>query len=298
MILRAELRRPRAEFAQMEAHVARGAQNTISQYWVVSSADGLRALEADAFGQPLTALGVAADLGPLLLKRGGVSGEIDGARAAAAAWLRTLLSERLRALAALAHLFSQRPCRPPNADTAPEDDAPPEPPRPAERAPEEAAAEAAEAAATTAEAAEGEGLTGGRKLSGTEVARVDSGSLLGWRRSRPHRPSRTGSRRSSGDSDQLEDLRREFDAAAATAEPVIVVTAEAPTEAEADGAAAAAAARRPRRRRGRRRRRRRRSSTPRARRRRCRRRRRLTRRGWRRRRSSAPTWRRRRGWWG
>ena len=141
----------------MEAHVARGAQNTISQYWVISWLMALRALEADAFGQPLTALGVAADLGPLLLKRGGVSGEIDGARAAAAAWLRTLLSERLRALAALAHLFSQRPCRPPNADTAPEDDAPPEPPRPAERAPEEAAAEAAEAAATTAEAAEGEG---------------------------------------------------------------------------------------------------------------------------------------------
>ena len=59
VLVRAQLRRPHALLSLMEAHVARGAHNTLSQYWVVSLLMALRAIESDCFGSPCTAHNVA-----------------------------------------------------------------------------------------------------------------------------------------------------------------------------------------------------------------------------------------------
>ena len=68
--VRAQLRRPHALLSLMEAHVARGAHNTLSQYWVVSLLMALRAIESDCFGSPCTSHNVSGTLhGPQTLAR-------------------------------------------------------------------------------------------------------------------------------------------------------------------------------------------------------------------------------------
>ena len=121
----------------MEAHVARGAHNTLSQargstltfppacrisllstpfgfrpttqYWVVSLLMALRALESDCFGSPCTSHNVSARLHRPLMARATATAVLERARAPALTQLWEQLCGRASHLEELARLFCRRP---------------------------------------------------------------------------------------------------------------------------------------------------------------------------------------------